>query len=94
MGRYFNPPTPEAVIEQGGRKLDMSVDPFSQLQPGEHLGWMLDRGIFKFVADVTDVTEFSGFFHQTTTRQVVSLGLYAIPMNAPGWDYKIEQVTA
>ena len=94
MGRYFNPPTPEAVIAQGGRKLDRFAKPnvFGQLQPGERLGWLLDRIAFRQIPDVTNPDEFAEFNAQVRARVIIPGDFYAIPADAPGWAAKVAYV--
>lgn len=89
MGRYFNPATTDALAAAGARKLNHAFahdDCIAQLQPGECLGWMLDRIVFHQVVDVTDRKEFREFVSLYDKGAAFVLGFYAIPVDAPGWN--------
>lgn len=82
MGRYFNPPTPQAIEEAGGRVLPSSRDHaklVSLLNPDERLGIRLDRIAFKQMADVTEPDEFTEFMSQVNAGIVLLLNFYAMP---------------
>lgn len=71
MGRYFNPANEQAIRDAGGRKLVSTGSGFAeltaQLQPGETVAMLGDRGVFKFCADLFSEAEYKEFAQQERT---------------------------
>lgn len=81
MGRYFNPPTPEAVASRGGFPVSHGDydTMLAALPDGFALGIHLDRYAFEQIADVTSLDEYKEFHQQVIGRFVKLKGFYAIP---------------
>lgn len=79
MGRYYNPV--DAVLDgRIGRPIYASsyADAVRQLAADEHLYYMGDRLIFRFVACVDDENDFNEFHRQYRAGMLVSYQLYAL----------------
>lgn len=81
MGRYFNPPTPEAVASRGGFLIRQGNHGtmLAALPDGYALGIHLERYPLEQITDVTNLDEYKKFHQQVIGRFVKLKGFYAIP---------------
>lgn len=80
MGRYFNPANEDAIRASGGRRLTSTGKGYAeltaQLQPGETVAMLGDRGVFKFCSDLYSEAEYQEFAQQE--RTLVGYSYWAI----------------
>lgn len=78
MGNYFNPPE---KVQRIGRKLDTKfnyAEMVSQLQEGERLVGLFDRGVFYNAPHLDSESEYLTFMDQVYQRNVQMVGFYAL----------------
>lgn len=76
MGNYYNPPQ---HVEEVGRKLEFGTYEalFAQVNPGEALIGVYDRGFFWNAAEI-DYREYGGFEGQVRSGMVRRVGYFAL----------------
>lgn len=90
MKRYFDPPTLEAILEQGGRSMRLPGIPThaelaSIANPGERLALRIIRQDSCQIIDVSRPDEFEELINRAKLGDVTLAGAFLIHDNAPGW---------
>lgn len=82
MGQYINPPESVRLHGRALRSSDKYADLAAQLQPGELLFGLFDRGIFKSAPYLFSASEFQEFYRQYVSEAFLSADYFALAENA------------